>query len=50
METISKAISDYDLGDKNYQYRTNMIIVESNLKDLKNVIDKTIKYSNTAAK
>ena len=50
METISKAISDYELGDKNYQYRTDMVIVESNLEDLKNVIDKIIKYDNTTAK
>ena len=50
MKIISKAIADYDLEDKNYQYRTDTAIVESNLEDLKNVIDKIIKYDNATAK
>lgn len=44
MKTISKAIADYDLKDKKYQYRTDMRMVESNLEDLRIVIDKVVKY------
>lgn len=48
IKTISKAIADYDLEDKSYQYRTDMRIVESNFEDLKSVIDKIVKYGNAA--
>lgn len=50
IKTISKAIADYDLEDKSYQYRTDMVIVKSNLEDLQNVIDKIVKYNNATAK
>ncbi len=48
IKTISKAIADYDLEDKSYQYRTDMRIVKSNFEDLKSVIDKIVKYGSAA--
>lgn len=47
IETISKAISDYNLDDEKYLYNTDKAIVKSNFEDLKSTIDKVIEYRST---
>lgn len=42
MKEIQNNLLKYDVEDEKYKYRTDMIIVKSNLEDLKTVIDKVI--------
>lgn len=44
MKKIKKAIDRYDLKDKKYKYKTEEVIIESNLDDLKTIIDKIVKF------
>ena len=44
MKKIGMSLSKYSLADKKYKYETDIMIVEDNLKELKDTIGKIIKY------
>lgn len=45
MKSIKKAINNYDLNDKNYQYSLDPALLKHNLETLKIIIDKIVKYN-----